>query len=176
MLTGPSQGARECNNHLHFLASASAMTTAPHPSQKGGRRAPCPSLIVCASRLCEEINNSVFQYLHGQGVSHPSSILLAQWTEISKWISFTYNLGVQTAGVFFPTGSWSEQDHMGALQEENFSFLQHFGTPRWQFCWFSKPDILGAHLCVWCLGVWGLISVSHLGSGCLMWGTNPLDL
>lgn len=72
-------------------------------------------------------------------VPHSSS----QCLQTRKWISTSYNLGAFRLPFFF-TGSWDEITCKPS--KRGISFLEHFGTLGHQVWWFSKPDVLGAHL------------------------------
>ena len=83
-----------------------------------------------------------------------------RWFMISKWISFSWGLDTYHIATF-ALGPEVNKFALEPFKSGALSSLQPFGSPRGKPHWFSKPDVLGAHLfgtgpsgCgAWC-GVW----------------------
>ena len=76
-------------------------------------------------------------------------------SKISKYISFTYNLGTFQTAAFAFGPSMSEPVYDPLSYESQFFIV--FRPPAHKLHWYSKPDILGAHLS---------------STGCLIWVMN----
>lgn len=133
----------ECCICRYCLASASAVTAHPPPPQQGGWGCCVQAhLPVLAGYVESEAMASACASVSGVHLNSPLPLQLMPrdmkmnlfhiW---SKDFSYYYSF----------TGSQGQWDHMQALQEGT-CFLQHFRTPGCQSHWFSKPDILRAHI------------------------------
>lgn len=85
----------------------------------------------------------------------PSRPLILQQTFKAEPVDLLHVWSRSFSTCYFCSGFWASESVHKPFKN-SFSFLQPFGSPRHQPLWFSKSDVLGAHL-----------SAAHSkGSGC----------
>ena len=124
---------------MPFVDSACLLALARHLKSTG------PDTLASAIKVERGHKNDAHQCLHPWGESHQAPAPPAD-TKISKWISFMYNLVTFQIADFVLVPRVSESAHK--IFKRSLSSLQPFGSPGHEPHWFSKPDVLGAHLSI----------------------------
>lgn len=136
-LTCSSQGVGKCYNTLCPLAPVRTATTHPHPPQPGSRR-----VLHLSLQAISECNNDICQYLHPVGASHLSPAPPADDSRLTN--KYPFQMFQMLSNCFF----FSLGVRVSSPRGESKFPIALWDTKIFQPCWFSKPDILGAHL--WC--------------------------